>query len=60
MTKLKSFDVNRSVLEKVYRSHVESILMLNTAWYGNLGVRNNKNELTVILTAKDYATVKNS
>lgn len=35
--KLKSFNVNHSVLEVVYKSH----LMFNiTAWYGNMGVRN--------------------
>ncbi len=40
MQKLKSFDVSQSVLEMVYKSHVESTLQFNiTAWYGNLGVR---------------------
>ncbi len=49
MRKLKSFDVSQSVLEMVYKSHVESILQFNiTAWYGNLGVRS-KNKLQRIV-----------
>ncbi len=52
MRKLKSFDVSQSVLEMVYKSHVESTLQLNiTAWYGNLGVRS-KNKLQRIVIGR--------
>lgn len=39
MRKLKTFDVSQSVLEMVYKSHVESILMFNIkAYCDNLGL----------------------
>ena len=47
--KLDSYDVSKSILETVYRSLVESVLMFNMhTWYGNLGAKN-KNRLTKIV-----------
>jgi len=49
LRKLKSFDVDRLILETVYRSLVESILTFNTiAWFGNLNVKD-KAKLTRIV-----------
>lgn len=50
MQKLKSFNVSQSVLEMVYKSNVESVLVFNiTSGYGNLDVRN-KNKLHRIVS----------
>jgi hypothetical protein len=49
LRKLKSFDVDRLILETVYRSLVESILTFNAiAWFGNLNVKD-KAKLTRIV-----------
>jgi hypothetical protein len=46
---MKGFGVSQDVLERVYSSLVESILMFNmTVWYGNLSVRS-KTKLTRIV-----------
>ena len=41
LRKLKHFNVNKSILETVYRSFIESLISYNiTVWCGNLSVRN--------------------
>ena len=41
LRKLRSFGVSQGILEKVYKSLIQSLLSFNiTVWYGNLTVKN--------------------
>ena len=52
LRKLKSFNVSQCILERVYRSLIESVISFNiVTWYGNLTMRNKLKLSSVINTA---------